>query len=454
MKREDGEQYPVGTRFLKRVPAWGECQGVITSYDDELDKYTVEYLSINMEEDLDGTQLFHDATIITNWDTHLLHEGQNVWAFQGKGKHPAVIQTINRSDESAFVKWTNSNTTGDVELNNLFPMFDTDSSGEQRTSRHGRRTRKVTDHYIHGGDKPFANEVGKMKRQLAFKEESPEVEVKVAATATNDDKHNIMLRQSRRKRMRTNFYIHGGDKALAKAITKQSNLRRPVVCKDESESSGDDKKPVPTHNQGVKKLGPMKKKMNSVKTLPKHIKEQPSEEEVPGPGWKFKNNHWVSPGIQLKFTPFQACKFEAYRVELGGDELKAYNKYQKYFGASVKSQIQETNMKHEDDELDPQFEDEYNKLWDYYMTKKVRTREEIPNGMTMRKRVVPCPLMRFKNVFRRLLHKKLIALDRSNKKNEIYRILKEVRLVFWLLVFSSFCSNLHLEPDTFEAIRS
>ena len=82
-----------------------------------------------MEEDLDGTQygtqygtqlLLDGATIIKNWDTHLLEEGQHVWAFPGKGKHPAIIQSTNRLDKMAFVKWTISNTTGDVELNNLF----------------------------------------------------------------------------------------------------------------------------------------------------------------------------------------------------------------------------------------------------------------------------------------------------------------------------------------------
>lgn len=396
MKQEDDTLvHPVGTRFLKRIQAWGECEGVITSYDDKREKYTVQYPSIKMEQDLDGTQLSSDggATIITNWDTHLLQEGQHVWAFQGKGKHPAIIQSINRSDEMAFVKWTNSNTTGEVALNNLFPMFDTDSSGERRTSRYSRRTRKHTDHYVFGGDRPLANAASKPSnlRMRAFKEESPED----VATATKEEKH-ISLRQGTRKRMRTNFYIHGGDEAvLANAMSKRSNLRQQLLCKEECEDTKGGASVLFAEKSEVKQLGPPKQKKNPVKEQTEEYPtsflslKQPSEDEVPGPGWRFEKGYWVSPVEQLEFTMIQACKFEAYRVELDGNEVEAYHKYQKYFGASAKSQIRETNenVKHEDDELDPQIEYECNKLWDYYMNEKERRGEEIPGGMCLRKKV-------------------------------------------------------------------
>ena len=78
----------------------------------------------------------------------------------------------------------------------------------------------------------------------------------------------------------------------------------------------------------VKKLGPPK----MIKSL-----KQPSEDEVYGPGWRFEKCYWFSSVAQLKFTAFQACKFEVYRVELDGNEDKAYYKYQKYFGASAES---------------------------------------------------------------------------------------------------------------------
>ena len=53
----------------------------------------------------------------------------------------------------------------------------------------------------------------------------------------------------------------------------------------------------------------------------------------------------------------------------------------------MKYYIWETNMKHEDDELDPQIEHKYNKPWNFYRTKVERRREEIPSGMCLRKKL-------------------------------------------------------------------
>jgi len=70
---------------------------------------------------------------------------------------------------------------------------------------------------------------------------------------------------------------------------------------------------------------------------------------------------------------------------------------------------------------------EYRTLWDYYLKPTTRDKEEIPSGMILRRRTASCNLLRYRNsVFRQLVHRKILRLERSGKKNEINRILKDM----------------------------
>jgi hypothetical protein len=82
-RKQPHPQYRVGTQFLRTVPGWGLCEGIVSAYNGE--SYTVHYPSIELE-DLVDTKVLDDATVTTNWNAHLLEEGQHVWACTGKGE--------------------------------------------------------------------------------------------------------------------------------------------------------------------------------------------------------------------------------------------------------------------------------------------------------------------------------------------------------------------------------
>ena len=73
--------------------------------------------------------------------------------------------------------------------------------------------------------------------------------------------------------------------------------------------------------------------------------------------------------------------------------------------------------------------EEYDLLYDFYMKPAVRVNEEIAaSGMILRKKVATAFLLRSKNsVFRQKLHKKIIVLEKSGLKDEIYRLLKQMK---------------------------
>lgn len=279
LQTEDSSpQYRIGTRILKSIPRWGLCEGIIDSFDGEY--YIVKYLSINFEERLAPAKMADDVTITTNWDSHLLDEGQQIWAFMGKGAHSGVIMSISRPENRASVKWDSTTKVSEVDLDTLFPMFDYDNEGSMLISSH-----------------------------------------------------------SKRRRFRTNFFHLG--------------------------------------NQGQ---------------APRTSQTQSSSNK----GKRYKQN-------------------EA-RASEQTDKRNSDNK-----AVAVKGEGEEKSPETTED-----FERELSMLSDYYLNKKVRKDEEIPNGMVLRAKIVRCPLLRSKSEFRRLVHKRIVALQRAGKKSEIHRILKKV----------------------------
>ena len=392
-KREDEQpRYRVGTRFVRAVPGWGRCEGIITSYDGE--NYTVDYPSTTIEGEITNAKMLDDATVNTNWDHHLLRNNQNVWVRQGKGEHPAVITSIQRSDEKATVRYTASDIVRDVNLKCIFPMFDNDEAGESKVSSFSKRKRSRTHYFIDGQDQPVADVLGRKQQAKKCKEEEQNDNKRESA---NDNEKPVSSGQEKSK-----------DPKLS--TMKLKGGKRPV-----------------------KKRLKLKKKQISESSIPQNNKIS-KKDDAPGPGWEFEHGFWVSPVLKLEFSLVDACKFEAFRVELAGDELKAHQKFLKYFGASKKKQFSKGSLgkiqsvKDEDEGecgLGPQNKT-YSMLWDYYLNPKVRKDEEIPGGMVIRQKVAQCSLLRSKCKFRRLVYKKIMALNEANERGEIYRILKQV----------------------------
>jgi len=70
---------------------------------------------------------------------------------------------------------------------------------------------------------------------------------------------------------------------------------------------------------------------------------------------------------------------------------------------------------------------EYESLYKYYLEPIIRCDEELPSGMTLRQRKALPSLIRCKNsMFRRKLYKRILHLEQSGKKREIYDILKKL----------------------------
>ena len=73
----------------------------------------------------------------------------------------------------------------------------------------------------------------------------------------------------------------------------------------------------------------------------------------------------------------------------------------------------------------PYTERDYRFLWDYYLLPVNRKDDELPSGMILRTKLVPCNLLRYKNsLFRKELYKKIKQLRRFGKEDEIYKMLK------------------------------
>ena len=393
-KQEDEQpRYRVGTRFLRAVPGWGMCEGIVASYDGE--NYTVDYPSTTIEGDIVTTKMLDGATVITNWDCHLLTDNQNVWVRQGKGQHPAIILSI-ASDDKAIVRYTVSGAVLPVDLQSVFPMFDdNDETGESKVSSFSKRKRSRTNRFIDGRDQPVAALLGQKPQAKKFKEEQLdriknenvdhcEKPISIGQEKINDPKQSTM---------------------------KPKGSKRPATKRQ--------------------------KKKQSSKSTSQYNKIS-DKDDSPGPGWEFEHGFWVSPVLELEFNLVNACKFEAFRVELDGDEQKAYQKFSTYFGESKQKKIctmsclsKIRSVKDEsevDNGLGPENE-KYNMLWDYYMNQKVRKDEEIPGGMVLRRKVAQCSLLRSKSKFRRLVHKKIVALNEANERANINQILEQVRCI-------------------------
>jgi len=78
--------------------------------------------------------------------------------------------------------------------------------------------------------------------------------------------------------------------------------------------------------------------------------------------------------------------------------------------------------------LEKEKEEEYKLLWELYLMPKVRKNEELPGGMCLRQKKAICGLLRCKtSLFRKQLHKIIIRLEKEGKKDEIHRMLTQMR---------------------------
>lgn len=206
---------------------------------------------------------------------------------------------------------------------------------------------------------------------------------------------------------------------------------------------------------------------------------------APGPGWtvqkgKNKKNlrRWVSPSMKIIFRyPRYALEFEQLRQQCNGDERQAMEIFRQRYGiinskisnlgllgwglnkkkestpdkvsssemqedtssSSESEESEEKSDEYEDSDDEESLDDwgdmtsseieEYDSLYDFYMKPAVRVNEEIAaSGMILRKKVATAFLLRSKNsVFRQKLHKKIVALEKIRRKDEIYRLLKKMK---------------------------
>jgi hypothetical protein len=399
-------KFRVGTRFLKEVPGrGGEFEGVITSNCNG--KYSVTYDDIDFQETVSEEMMCSDSvTVTTNWETDLLKEGQAVWAFIKKNFHPAQILSIRRSEEKALVKWTTSDTKGEVDLHFLFPMFDSDEYGGMVTSSKGKRKKMATNFYV-----VWKAEIHRASFQRKSKvKEDPEPEV-ASKKGKGSGKKRIKYQSAKVK-------CSNSAKRKASHPVKQSERKMPVKTEDHTE----EKEPTKQGEQ-----------INS--KAPSCRPKQEGENYLESKGWVFEGGWWVSPQLKKQFRLVDAKIFDSVCEKYDRDEATAFCDYinlkcvNKSVGTSVKDEVGET-------EGNTSNENEYTMLWEYYMHQKVRLNEEIPSGIQLRAKIVQCPLLRSKNVFRQQVHKKVLALNRSGKRKEIHRILKKVCFVlsFFILL--------------------
>lgn len=198
-----------------------------------------------------------------------------------------------------------------------------------------------------------------------------------------------------------------------------------------------------------------------------------------------KGNLWVSPSLKIIFKyPKYAFEFEQLRLQYNGDEKQALETFRGRYRGPINGKIvnlgllgwglnkkkelspdkvsssgiqeeetpsssepEESEESEESDEDSDGYEnsdeeesidewgeltsteiEEYESLYDFYMKPAVRVNEEIAaSGMILRKKVATAFLLRSKNsVFRQKLYKKIVALEKVGRKDEIYRLLKKM----------------------------
>lgn len=333
-----------------------------------------------------------------------MKEGEHVWDITGKARHTAVIISLRDDEENhrqlAIVRWTTGGAKGEVDVTQLRPMFEDGNVGSA-PSPFSRRQRKPTDRFA--------------------PPPPPSKKVRVGLTATGD----------RAKELDSDY---------------------------------------------------VRKNLGSFPQVPSGI--------PPGPGWtsrlesagRHNRTLWMTPRERITFrVPRQAFEFEGFRRQCNGDERKALGFYKKLSEAAVKkhcvrshgrfglikkkpplplADIEEgdelsrnvqteptnkisptssasefekdaamgkNNESDQTEKMDLAKEQEYNKLWDYYLKPPTRENEEMPSGMILRVRKKPCNLLRSKNsVFRHKLHAKIMCLYRQGKRAEIFCLLKSL----------------------------
>ena len=341
-------------------------------------------------------------------------EGEHVWVKQGKGSHAAVI--VSCGIKKARVRWsTMNNIVCDVEVKYLLPMFDEKEGG---ACNNRKRDRKQTAMYAPPPPKP-----------------SKKIKLQELSSDTGD------TRAKDRK-----------EKTTAKKRIKEEADTSDFVM----QMFGTEKVP-----QGMSL----------------------------GPGWSSKmytqkgkaSRRWISPNLKVIFRyPRYAFEFERIRQQCNGDERKAMEIFRHRYRGPIhgkisnlgllgrghnkkkestpervsSSEIQEdtfssSSESEESEESDESNEyensdeesldewgeltsteiEEYESLYDFYMKPAVRVNEEIAaSGMILRKKTATAFLLRSKNsVFRQKLHKKIIVLEKSGLKDEIYRLLKQMK---------------------------
>mmetsp|Transcript_36805 Transcript_36805/g.64502 ORF Transcript_36805/g.64502 Transcript_36805/m.64502 type:complete len:242 (+) Transcript_36805:1-726(+) len=154
---------------------------------------------------------------------------------------------------------------------------------------------------------------------------------------------------------------------------------------------------------------------------------------APGPGWKSKivreghrtTTRWISPREEIIFkSPRLAFEFEDIRLQCSGDEGQALDLYKKRRHAAGKKPYiinqgrlgraaqgeatkkaptpdkvpsvelkSNTAVEERTESSDPnesmtiaEIENDYNKLWDYYLKPATRENEELPSGMILRRK--------------------------------------------------------------------
>ena len=204
-----------------------------------------------------------DDFSLIHLDPYQFEEGQHVWVQSGKSRHPAVIQSINSN--VAYVRWTATNTLGKVERRYLLPMFE-EENGESVPSLFSKRKRKETNRYT-------------PPRHLNAKRVKAEDLPEVNAPSITHPKAKSVAKKKRESKEKAN------------SAFVQSDL--------------DTYRKVPS---GV----------------------------APGPGWKSKwESHgsrrarrWISPQKEIAFkTPRNAFQFEAFRLQCGSSDSKAFGMY-------------------------------------------------------------------------------------------------------------------------------
>ena len=339
--------------------------------------------------------------------TQTFKEGEHVWVEQGKTRHAAVVVSIpseNTGPKMAKIRWSTMNTLADVEVEHLFPMFD-----DKERSASSKRERKRTIRF----EPPPQLHLKKIKvHEFSQSVVSPRVHKKRRTTAAPVAK---------------------------KRIKEEDHLESAFI----------------------------QETLDTIKKLPKGT----------GPsGWKTqtvfygparqKCTQWISPSMEIVFKHARsAFVFEELRQQCNGDEEEALYLYRCIPSikrttivklgrlrrspkrhakmkrsapqrVSSQSQFASSDMDDDDESLDEhesmtisEIQEDYNSLYNYYLKPQVRVNEEIAgSGMILRKKTAQCNLLRFKNSkFRQNLHKQIMALEKIGRKDEIHRLLKELK---------------------------